>query len=235
MSRSTWISILIWQAGGQLHWKRSPYAPPSAVLKCLHPSNHDSDAGPKDAPIILLLHGLPSSSTILRRFDPNRAGSVRAAFLSVDPSLPVFRVQPMGSYIASSLAERSFTLALLGLFGGLALSLAAVGIYGLISYAVTLRTREMGIRMAFGAERGDVLAMVLRQGLALNGLGLAAGFAASLALTRLLSSLLFEVRPTDFATSAAVAFLLAAVALTASYLPARRAASVDPMIALRYE
>jgi len=162
-------------------------------------------------------------------------GAARAAFLAADPTLPVFRVQPLESYVASSLAQRRFTLTLLGLFGGLALALASVGIYGLISYAVTLRTREMGIRMAFGAERSDVLAMVLRQGLALTGLGLAVGFAASLALTRFLSSLLFEVRPTDLATSAAVAFLLAAIALLASYLPARRAASLDPMIALRYE
>jgi putative ABC transport system permease protein len=100
---------------------------------------------------------------------------------------------------------------------------------------VTLRTREVGIRMAFGAERGDVLAMVLRQGLALTGMGLAVGFVVSLALTRLLTSLLFEVRPTDLGMSALVALLLAAVALLASYLPARRAASVDPMIALRYE
>jgi putative ABC transport system permease protein len=141
----------------------------------------------------------------------------------------------METYIASSLAERSFTLLLIALFGALALALAAVGIYGLISYSVTLRTREVGIRMAFGAERSDVLSMVLRQGLALVGIGLAVGFAASLALTRLLTSLLFEVRPTDLATSALVALLLAGVALLASYLPARRAASVDPMIALRYE
>jgi len=161
--------------------------------------------------------------------------AARAAFLAVDPTLPVFSVQPMETYIASSLAERSFTLLLLALFGGLALILAAVGIYGLISYAVTLRTREVGIRMAFGAERSDVLAMVLRQSLALIGLGLAIGFAASLALTRLLTSLLFEVRPNDLGTSALVALLLATVALLACYLPARRAASVDPMIALRYE
>jgi predicted permease len=168
--------------------------------------------------------------------DPrNLAGAARQAFLAADPTLPVFRVQPLESYVASSLAQRKFTLILLGMFGGLALALAAIGIYGLTSYAVTLRTREVGIRMAFGAERSDVLAMVLRQGLALIGLGLAVGFAASLALTRLLTSLLFEVRPTDLATSAAVALLLAAVALLASYLPARRAASVDPMIALRYE
>jgi putative ABC transport system permease protein len=168
--------------------------------------------------------------------DPRSLESAaRAAFLAADPTLPVFRVQPLENYVASSLAQRRFTLALLGLFGGLALALAAVGIYGLISYTVTLRTREMGIRMAFGAERSDVLAMVLRQGLALTGLGLAVGFAASLALTRFLSSLLFEVRPTDLVTSAAVALLLAVIALFASYLPARRAASVDPMIALRYE
>ncbi|MDP8981236.1 MAG: ABC transporter permease [Acidobacteriota bacterium] len=162
-------------------------------------------------------------------------GAARAAFLAADPTLPLFRVQPMESYVASSLAQRSFTLALLGLFGGLALALAAVGIYGLISYSVTLRTREMGIRIAFGAERSDVLGMVLRQGLTLIGFGLAAGFLASLALTRLLASLLFEVRPTDLTTSAAVAVMLAAVALLASYLPARRAAGVDPMVALRYE
>jgi putative ABC transport system permease protein len=163
------------------------------------------------------------------------AAAARAAFLAADPTLPVFRVQTMEAYIASSLAERSFTLLLIGLFGGLALALAAVGIYGLISYAVTLRTREVGIRMAFGAERSDVLAMVLRQGLALIGMGIALGFVASLALTRLLTSLLFEVRPNDLGMSALVALLLAAVALLASYLPARRAAGVDPMIALRYE
>src|ERR1700682_6170898 len=102
---------------------------------------------------------------------------------------------------------------LLALFGALALALAGVGIYGLISYSVTLRTREVGIRMAFGAERRDVLAMVLRQGVTLIGLGLTAGFLASLALTRLLASLLYDVRPTDVATTAAVAVVLVSVAL----------------------
>ena len=196
------------------------------------------DQAPRLAAYVVQAQYLSRDFSLVARtsIDPKRMeAAARLAFLSVDPTLPVYRVQPMESYVASSLAERSFTLLLLGMFGGLALGLAAVGIYGLISYAVTLRTREMGIRMAFGAERSDVLAMVLRQGLALIGAGLAAGFVASLALTRLLSSLLFEVRPTDLATSSAVAVLLAAVALTASYLPARRAASVDPMIALRYE
>ena len=126
-------------------------------------------------------------------------------------------------------------MALLALFSGLALALAAVGIYGVVSCAVTSRTREMGIRMALGAERRDVLAMVLRQAALLAAAGLAAGLAASLALTRFLSSLLFEVHTTDLATLAAIAALLIAVALGASYLPARRAASVNPTVALRYE
>lgn len=161
--------------------------------------------------------------------------SVRAAFYDVDKTLPVFQVKPMEDFVASTLAERTFTLALLVLFGLLALALAAVGIYGVVSYLVNQRTREVGIRMALGAEGRDVLAMILRQGLALIGLGLGAGFAASLLLARLLISLLFEVRPTDVATSSAVALLLAMVALLACYLPARRAARVDPMIALRHE
>lgn len=161
--------------------------------------------------------------------------SARAVFLAVDPTQPVFQVQQMESYLASSLAQRRFTLALLALFGGLALVLAAVGIYGVVSCAVTSRTREMGIRMALGAEQHDVLAMVLRQAAVLAGAGLVAGLTASLVLMRFLTSLLFEVRTTDVTTLVAIATLLAAVALGASYLPARRAASVDPTVALRYE
>jgi putative ABC transport system permease protein len=161
--------------------------------------------------------------------------AARAAFLAVDKTQPVFNVRPMEAYLAETLAERTFTLTLLAIFGALAMTLAAVGIYGVISYAVTLRTREVGIRMALGAERRDVLAMVLRQGLKLVGAGLATGFAASLVLTRFLATLLFEVRPIDLATSLAVALALAIVALAASYIPARRAATVDPMVALRWE
>ena len=168
--------------------------------------------------------------------DPlNMEKAARAALLAVDPTLPVFQVRPMESYLASSLAQRRFTLTLLALFGGLALALAAVGIYGVVSCAVTSRTREMGIRMALGAERRDVLAMVLRQAAVLAVTGLAAGLAASFALNRFVASLLFEVRTTDVTTLTAIAALLAAVALAASYLPARRAASVDPTVALRYE
>jgi putative ABC transport system permease protein len=168
--------------------------------------------------------------------DPRRIEqSVRQVFLAVDNTQPIFQVQPLEYYVAESLAARSFTLMLLGLFGALALVLAAVGIYGVISYAVSLRTRELGIRMALGAARKDVLAMVLRQGLKFVGVGLLTGFATSLLMTRFLSSLLFQVHPLDFVTMLSVTLTLAAVALLANYLPARRASMVDPMVALRCE
>ena len=168
--------------------------------------------------------------------DPRRMeATVRQAFLSVDHTQPVFQVQPLEDYVAESQAARRFTLMLLGLFGGLALLLAAVGIYGVISYAVSLRTRELGIRMALGAARQDVLRLVLRQGVPLISLGLVLGFVASVFLTRFLSSLLFQVRPVDLVTSLAVTFTLAAVALLANFLPARRASMVDPNVALRCE
>ena len=168
--------------------------------------------------------------------DPRRLEeTVRQVILGVDNTQPVFHVRPLEDYIAESLAARRFTLMLLGLFGALALLLAAVGIYGVISYAVSLRTRELGIRMALGAARKDVLQMVLRQGLKLAATGLVLGFAASIVLTRFLTSLLFQVKPADGFTLAAVALTLAAVALLANYLPARRASRVDPNEALRCE
>jgi putative ABC transport system permease protein len=168
--------------------------------------------------------------------DPHRMiGAVRAAYISVDRTQPPHHIQTLDDYLSATLVQRTFTMSLLALFGALALLLAAVGIYGVISYAVTLRTREVGIRMALGAQRSEVLWMVLRQGGTLAAIGLAAGFTASLALTRFLSSLLYEVRPVDAAVSVGVALVLASVALLASWLPAFRASRVDPMVALRYE
>lgn len=168
--------------------------------------------------------------------DPRRMEqTVRQAFLSADNTQPVFHVRPLEDYVAESLAARRFTLMLLGLFGGLALVLAAVGIYGVISYAVSLRTREFGIRMALGAARKDVLQMVLRQGLKLAATGLVLGIVASVVFTRFLTALLFQVKPADMMTTLAVLLMLAVVALLANYLPAHRASHVDPNVALRYE
>jgi putative ABC transport system permease protein len=168
--------------------------------------------------------------------DPARLeNTVREVFLSVDSTQPVFRVRPLEAYLSESLATRSFTLTLIAAFGVLALALAGVGIYGVVSYTVSLRTREVGIRMALGASRRAVLTMVLQQGLQVIGTGLAAGLCASLVLTRFLSTLLYEIKATDVTTFAAVAVVLIVVALAANYLPARRASNVDPIIALRYE
>ena len=168
--------------------------------------------------------------------DPRRMEqTVRQAFLSADNTQPVFHVRPLEDYVAESLAARRFTLMLLGLFGGLALALASVGIYGVISYTVSLRTREFGIRMALGAARKDVLQMVLRQGLKLAARGLVLGIVASVVFTRFLTALLFQVKPADMMTTLAVLLMLAAVALLANYLPAHRASHVDPNVALRYE
>ncbi len=166
--------------------------------------------------------------------DPRRfQKAIRNAFLAVDATQPVYRVRPFEDYVSDSLAARTFTLALLGLFGALALALAAIGVYGVIAYTVSLRTREVGIRMALGAGRREVLSMVLRQGFALVAAGLAAGLCASIALTRFLSILLYEVKPGDSTTAAAAALTLATVALFAAYLPARRATRIDPIVALR--
>jgi len=126
-------------------------------------------------------------------------------------------------------------LRLLGIFAAMALIIATIGIYGVVSYGVSERTREIGIRMALGAERGEVLRLIVRRGLLLTLVGIGAGAAAALGLTRVIGRFLYGVTPTDPATFAAVAILLAVVAVAASYIPARRAAGVDPMKALRYE
>jgi ABC-type antimicrobial peptide transport system permease subunit len=147
----------------------------------------------------------------------------------------IFATQTMDELISDSLARQRFSMILLGAFASLALLLASLGIYGVISYVVGQRTQEIGIRMALGARRIHVLRMVLGQGTRLIGLGIAAGLAAALALTRLMTSLLFGVSPSDPLTFFCVAVLLMLVALLACAVPARRATRVDPMLALRYE
>ena len=141
----------------------------------------------------------------------------------------------MERMVADSMAQRRFSMFLFGIFAAIALTLAVVGLYGVMSYAVAQRTHEIGLRMALGAQRGDILKMIVGQGLLIIAVGLAAGLLGALALTRVMSSLLYEVSATDPLTYTGIALLLAAVALLASYLPARRATKVDPMVALRYE
>ena len=181
----------------------------------------------------------PSSSmTLVVRTagEPTALGkSLETRVHAIDPELAVADIRPLDDYLGDSLARRRFSVALLAGFAGLALVLTAVGLYGVMAYSVVLRTRELGIRLALGATRTAVLRAVLRRGVVLVAVGLLVGLVAAVTLTRVLSGLLYEVSATDPAVFASIVALLAAVALGASYLPARRATRVDPVIALRSE
>lgn len=161
--------------------------------------------------------------------------ALRQTVLGIDPNQPITDINTLEAIVSNSIAQPRLNMLLMGMFGALAMILAAVGIYGLLSYAVTQRTQELGIRMALGARAGDVLLLVLKQGMALALLGEVIGLAGALALTRLLRGLLFEVTPTDATTFIAVFVVLNIVALLACCVPARRATRVDPLVALRYE
>ena len=168
--------------------------------------------------------------------DPSSvARGVQDAIHARDADLAIADVQPLDRYVTKSIASPRFQSFLLGSFAGLALLLAAIGIYGVMAYSVAQRTHEIGVRMALGAERNQVMRMVVRQALALALIGAAAGLAGALVLTRFLKTLLFDVSTTDLATFAVVPFVLCIVAMAASWIPALRATRVDPMIALRYE
>ncbi len=161
--------------------------------------------------------------------------AIRDQVRAIDPNEPVFPVITMDERLSNSVAERRFQTLLLSFFSGIALVIAMIGIYGVISYAIGRRTHEIGVRMALGAQAGDVLRIVLWRAMSLTLIGVTLGLAAAFALTRVLKNLLFEVSTTDPSTFASIALLLVVVALIASYIPARRATKVDPLQALRHE
>jgi putative ABC transport system permease protein len=183
--------------------------------------------GDRPAPVSIVVQGSGEPAAL--------AGTLRSTVQSLDSSLAVFNVATVPQIIATSMTTTTFQTFLLGVFAGLALLLASVGIYGVLSYVVTLRTNEIGIRMALGAGRGIVLWMIIRQGLALTVIGITVGVGGTYALTGLLGSLLFGVKATDPLTFIAVSVVMGVVAMSACMVPAWRATRVDPMVALRYE
>ncbi|AHG88138.1 permease [Gemmatirosa kalamazoonensis] len=198
------------------HWGLDDHASPELYRPLLQaPSAH----------VTFVLRG-PDAAT--------QAASMKRALRAVDPDQPV-TIAPLSSLVSASTIAQRFRSALLGAFAAVALVLALGGIYGVISYGVARRTREIGVRIALGAQRVEVVGLVLREGMRLTALGLALGVVSALWLTRLLRGMLFEVTPTDAATFAGVSVLLAAAALAANYVPARRASRVDPLAAIRSE
>ena len=180
----------------------------------------------------------PKELAIFLRGDLNASAipeEVRAMVQSVDPELPVYGAQTLDDAVSTSLAERRFSMEMVACFAATALLLAALGIYGVISYIVSERTQEIGIRLALGARRGTILQMVLRQGLGMAMAGAGLGLVGSVIVSHLMAGLLYGVMPTDPLTFVGVTLVLTGVALAACYIPARRAMRVDPMIALRYE
>jgi putative ABC transport system permease protein len=189
------------------------------------------------APNDMLPFLAPRMNLIVRTTaDPlNLTTAVRSQVQALDPNQPVYNVSTMERTLDQSLVTQRLSMTLLAFLAGLALILAAVGIYGVMSYTVTQRSHEIGIRMAIGAQRRDVFRMVIGRGMLLALIGVALGLVGAFALTRLMATMLYGVEPTDPATFVSIGILLIGVALAACYVPGRRATKVDPMVALRYE
>ncbi len=210
------------------------------VVGVVGDSRHDALSTPAGPEMYVPLSQEPQRALdlVVRTASENLTGlnaGIRDAVQQIDRGVFVPQVRPMESLLSTSLAQPRFNMTLLGVFAGIAMILAAIGIYGVIAYSVTQRTREIGIRMALGAQRSQMLGMMLRQSVSLVGVGITIGVAAAFASTRLLRSLLYGVEANDFSTYGIVILLLGGAALLASYIPARRATKVDPMVALRYE
>jgi putative ABC transport system permease protein len=215
-------------------------APPCEVVGVVGNSRHDALAIPPGPEMYVPFDQDPSRSLdiVLRVASTNLVGlngDVKRAVHEVDKDLYVPTLEPMTNFLATQLAQPRFNMMLLAVFAAVAMVLAAIGIYGVIAYSVTQRTREIGIRMALGAQKTQMLGMVLRQSMLLVGIGIAIGFLVALAATRVMATLLYGVSANDISIYAVVIALLSAAAFLASYVPARRAMKVDPMVALRYE
>ncbi|HEX8421865.1 MAG TPA: FtsX-like permease family protein, partial [Pyrinomonadaceae bacterium] len=214
----------------------SPWRTIVGIVRDVRLQNLDTEAYPQMyAP---LAQSPRRSMTMVVRTagDPmNLIPFVRSELTRLDKDQPLYNVRTMEQVMSESTSRRRFNMMLIAVFAFLGLVLAAVGIYGVISYSVTQRTHEIGIRMALGAEARDILKMIVRQGMGMVILGVGIGLVGAFGLTRVMSSLLFGVSPTDLVTFAGVPLILATVALLACYIPARRATRVDPMIALRFE
>jgi predicted permease len=245
------LARLYWPEGDALgkHMKNNDKDPWSTVIGIVAPVRHSQVVGEESSGNMTEGSGkgvyyLPMYQTeapamfLIVRTNGNpsaMAQTIREAVHSVDPAQPVSDLKTMDERIALSLGPRRAAVALLTVFAAMALTLAAIGLFGLVRYNVTQRIQEIGIRMALGAQPRDVLAMLIIQGGRLIAAGIVGGVLFALLCTRVLSSLLYGVSPADPVTFAATAILLAAVALLACYIPARRAMRVDPMVALRYE
>lgn len=217
-----------------------PNNPPSTVVgivKRVKMEGLDTDSNRVQAYFPYMQSAWTSMSVVVRTTgDPaSMTSSLRQQVLSIDKDQPIYNIRTMESIREQVVAPQRLNVLLLGIFAGVALILAAVGIYGVMSYSITQRTHEMGIRLALGARPVDVLKLVVGQGMKVAGIGVVIGLGGAFALTRLMSSLLFGVSATDPVTFAVIALILAFIALLANYIPARRATRVNPIIALRYE
>ena len=227
--------------GQQVMIDRGPdKAPPCEVVGVVGNSRHDSLAAPPGPEMYVPFSQDPvrSLDVVLRVASTNLIGlnsELKRAVHEVDKDLFIPKIEPMTTFLSTQLAQPRFNMMLLAVFAGVALILAAIGIYGVIAYSVTQRTREIGIRMALGAQKTQMLGMVLRQSMTLVIIGIVIGFLVALGVTRVMATLLYGVGANDASIYAVVITLLGAAALLASYVPARRAMKVDPMVALRYE
>jgi putative ABC transport system permease protein len=179
-------------------------------------------------------HGFAATWAVRTNGDPNQiVAAVRAAVAQVDPRAPLAEIQPMTAFVDKAMAPIRFTTTLIGIFATVALALAAIGLYGVLSTIVRQRTAELGMRMVFGAPRASILTLVVGEGLKLSAAGIVVGVAGALAITRVMKSMLVGINATDPATFAAIVALFTLIAMMASWVPARRAARLDPMSAIR--